>query len=254
MGTDIAAAGVGALENGRTVSGARGLRWFFVALGLVYLLVAIAGFAPSYVEFLAGTFEMHWFAHLHGGLMAGWLLLYISQATLVAARSTNLHRRLGLAAIALGIAIWLSMVIASVRVRLVLDPPVGHFLWDVFAREAALIVLFPVFFAWGVAKRRDAAAHKRLMTLATAVLMQPAIDRMQWIAALGSYSPIFYLLYPLLLYVLLAPLVAFDLVTRKRVHAVTLAGMSIVLLAHIIVFQLTGSPAWHEFAHRLLPP
>jgi hypothetical protein len=143
------------------------------------------------------------------------------------------------------------MCVASVRVRLALDPPVDSFLWSVFAREAVLAVSFPVFFVSAVLARRNSAAHKRFMTFATAILLQAAIDRLPLLRALLAYSPAFLLLYPLCLYALIAPIVAFDIATDKRVHRVTLIGIGVTAIGHSTAALLFGNAAWHELAHGL---
>lgn len=53
------------------------IRYFFVAMACSYVLVAIVGFAPSYVDHFAGTARIHPIAHVHGTLMTSWLLLFL---------------------------------------------------------------------------------------------------------------------------------------------------------------------------------
>lgn len=226
-------------------------RYLFVALGALYVIVAVAGFAPGYLRYFAGAQDIHWFAHLHGALMGAWLCLYVAQATLAASGRVELHRALGLVGAVLGAVIWISMCVASVRVRLALDPPVDSFLWDVFAREVVLAASFPALFVSAILARRNPAVHKRLMTFATAILLQAAIDRLPMLRALAVYSPGFRLLYPLCLYALIAPLVVFDVATDRRVHRATLAGIGLMLIGHVTEASLAGSGAWHELAHGL---
>jgi hypothetical protein len=226
-------------------------RYLFVALGVIFVATASAGFAPSYRAYAAGTRDIHWFAHVHGALMSAWLAVFVVQASLVAAGAVRLHRLLGLAGAALGATIWLSMCIASVRVRVALDPPLDSFLWDVWLRELALSTIFLTFFVAAILKRRDPATHKRLMTLATVVLLQAAIDRLPVLRELTTYSLHFRWLYVGCLYALLAPLVAFDLATLGRLHRATLAGLSITLAGFAVVIAVTGRPWWHEFAYGL---
>jgi hypothetical protein len=227
-------------------------RYFFVWLGLTYAAVAVAGFAPIYLRYFNGAAQIHWFAHLHGALMSSWLLLYITQALLAASGSLRRHRTLGAFGIALAVLIWLSMCIAPVRVRLALNPPPNHPLWGVFALEIAILALFSIFFVWGIRRRQDGEAHKRLMTLATAVLLQAAIDRNPGLRMLVGYSRTFVWLFPVALLALIAPLIVFDRVTLKRIHSVTLIGIGMVLIAHGVVFQLRQLPAWRKFAYDLV--
>lgn len=81
------------------------LRYFFAALGLSYALVAVVGFAPSYVDYFAGTLEIPPIAHVHGALMTAWLLLFIVQTSFAASGALKWHRTLGLAAIGLAAVI-----------------------------------------------------------------------------------------------------------------------------------------------------
>jgi hypothetical protein len=85
---------------------------------VLYVIVAAAGFVPGYLRYFAGARDIHWFAHLHGALMGAWLCLYVAQAALAASGAVRSHRALGLAGVALGAVIWISMCVASVRVRL----------------------------------------------------------------------------------------------------------------------------------------
>src|SRR5437016_2208601 len=55
------------------------------------------GFARSY--FLAGMFKAplpNWLIHLHGAAFTSWILLLITQTSLVAANRVDVHRKLGL--------------------------------------------------------------------------------------------------------------------------------------------------------------
>ena len=67
---------------------------FFTGMGLVALLVALIGFAPSYyLRSFSAAEPLTTLVHLHGGLATAWLLLFIAQTSLVSAGRTDLHRR-----------------------------------------------------------------------------------------------------------------------------------------------------------------
>jgi hypothetical protein len=224
-------------------------RYFFVALASSYALVAVIGFAPNYVDYFAGTLEIPPIAHVHGALMAAWLLLFIVQTGFAASGALKWHRTLGLAAIGLASVIWISMAVVTVNVLIRDKPEVDSFLYDVLPRQLAVIALFGLFFVWGVLVRRRASSHKRLLALATLVLLQAAVDRMGWLPEFGlpSFWP-----YAIRLDVLLIPLFVFDVVSIKRIHPVTLIGAFAILVAHTIISLLEGSPAWHNFAHAMV--
>jgi hypothetical protein len=220
-------------------------RYFFVALGAFYVLVAIAGFLPSYIRYFAGTRDIHWVAHLHGAVMSAWLLLFVIQSSLAASGSLRLHRTLGFVGTAVAGVVWASMCVAMVRVRVALNPPVSSFLWDVLLIELLLVILLPIFVTCGVRARRVPLAHKRFMVFAFAVPLQAAIDRIRWLPDLGlprHWDKDFYV------YGLLLPLVVFDILSSGRVHRVTAVGFVTVVLGHVVVNLFWGSAAWHRAA------
>ena len=77
-------------------------RRFYGLAALVAALIAFAGFARTY--YLKGAFgspALPGLVHLHGIVMTAWIVLFAVQASLVAARRVDLHRKLGIAGAAL---------------------------------------------------------------------------------------------------------------------------------------------------------
>ena len=72
---------------------------FFTVLGLIMLTLAIAGFWPQYFSAVTGRAPdettQFWLIHLHAVLFIGWLLIYISQATLIMSGLARVHLKLG---------------------------------------------------------------------------------------------------------------------------------------------------------------
>jgi hypothetical protein len=214
-------------------------RWrhFYVVLAVLYTVLAIVGFTPSFV---VGP-PIPVVAYVHGALMAGWLALFLMQTRLAAAGELSRHRELGRAGAWFAVAIWLSMVVAMVTGHVRQHPPVESFLYDVLMVELALIVLFAVFFGWAILFRGRPAWHRRLMALATLVLVQAGLDRMGWQPLPG----------PMLVWILLVPFVVFDVVTTRRVHPATLIGAALIIASHVMIIVNWGNPAWHAFAQGL---
>src|SRR5580765_7023752 len=70
---------------------------FFTCMAVAMLLTAFAGFARTY--YLAGVFRAplpSLIIHLHGAAFSCWILLLVTQTSLVAAGRTDIHRRLGI--------------------------------------------------------------------------------------------------------------------------------------------------------------
>src|SRR5450631_345149 len=80
-------------------------RRFFTGLAVAVALSVFAGFAPTYyLKGLYGTRALSPFLHFHGMLFTSWILLFVTQTTLVAAKRTDLHRRLGIVGALLAVA------------------------------------------------------------------------------------------------------------------------------------------------------
>jgi hypothetical protein len=221
------------------------VRYFFVGMSILFLIISVLGFVPSYQAMYDGTrkFPIHWIAHVHGALMTTWLLVFITQTILAAKEQLKFHRKLGLFSVALGVLIWISMWIASVRALIGFNPPVGHFLFDVLILQFYGIVLFGLFFTWGILERKRAATHKRLLFLSTLVLMQAGIDRMHWLPGLhmALFVPFFYW------DALLIPLFIYDWIVLKRIHKITWIGTLLYVISQVAVTKIWGLPAWHNF-------
>jgi len=80
------------------VTGKRRDHIFYTGLAVVAAAIVFAGFARTYyLKDLFGKPPLPPLLHLHGALFTSWLVLLLSQVTLVAARRTEIHRRLGVA-------------------------------------------------------------------------------------------------------------------------------------------------------------
>lgn len=221
------------------------MRYYLFFLGLLYIVVALVGFTPSYQAHFARQYHIFPIAHIHGALMAMFLLLFVGQTYLVASNNIQYHRKLGMASLVIAPLAWISMLLATRRPLVAEVLPVDHFLFDVLLVQLMLIILFPILFVWGMLARRNPQIHKRVMVFLIVIILQVAIDRMRWL-------PIFHL--PkhfgsdIYVYLLLLPLLIFDLITLRRIHKITLICLAILVAAHFGVSVLFESPDWHKFA------
>jgi hypothetical protein len=227
----------------------RKARYFFVAMAFLFLIISVAGFVPNYLDMYAGTFPIHWLAHVHGALMTSWLLVFITQTMLAANGRLKFHRQLGQFSVVLGALIWISMWAVSIRVLIGDNPPVDSILFDVLLTEFYGIALFGLFFTWGILVRKNGAAHKRLVFLATLVLIQAGIDRIHWLPMFGIGYPLVFFLY---LDSMVVALFIYDLIVLKRIHKITCIGALLYAVVQSTVVILWGSPGWHSFWFNLM--
>jgi hypothetical protein len=226
------------------------VRYFFVGMAILFPLVIASGFTPSYVAMNAGQFTPHWFVHIHAAIMATWLLLFLTQSVLAVKENLRFHRRLGQVAAVFGILVALAMITASTRVRIADPPAQESFLWDVLLLELYIVILFIVFFTWGILVRKNAAAHKRLLLVATLVLIQAGIDRTRWLPWLGDAIFVRFIYLDLFL----IPLLVYDLFNIGKVHRITVMVSAIIVALQIAVTLTWGSMAWHRFWFNRITP
>ena len=211
---------------------------FFLAMSLAILMTVVLGFGPTY--FYKGTVFAKLpsvLVHLHGAVFSTWVILYVVQTALVAKKKIRLHRTLGtFGACVAGLMVVLGWAATIANVRRGGTPRIftpAEFLvincWG--------ILLFAAMVAWAIVKRRDGAAHKRLMLFATIGVMPPAITRFQ----LMMHWPGFAI--PLWMLMLCLAVLVFDVATRKRPHYATVVGTLVTFSVPVTATAL-GKTAW----------
>lgn len=244
-------------------------RWIYVFTVALFFAIVFAGFIPDSLEKIAAVdagsrppFPL--VMHLHAVLMASYLSLLMTQTWLAATGKLRLHMQLGVAAAAI--------VPALVVVGLVLVQTIYHETWaaaqaaapvarekleavllrkeNILLVQIRMSVLFPTFIAIGLlARRTDAGLHKRMMILATVVVLPPALNRITWLP--GTFPNSFV---PTELYMLLAiaPMFIWDISRNGFVHKAYLIWFGISLPFAIALHALWNTPMWHETARGLL--
>ena len=224
-------------------------RWYFLTMAVVMIVVAIAGFAPSIVDPSRRLGPMTLLVTVHGVLFFLWLLLFLLQTTLIAARRVDLHRRMGIVAVVLlCLLVPLSYEVTVQMVRRGFDlsgdqlgttgDPLFGSIFNFFA-----VIEFPLLAGVALAYRRRKEIHKRLMLFANISLMGPPITHF-----LGHFGLLtaFTVLAGLAMFFLSA--VAGDYLSARRVHPLT-ATLAILLFLVQPIQALVGSTAaWHHFA------
>ena len=203
----------------------RYVRYFFVAMASLFPVLVLLGFGPGVLAMSSGALKVHWLVHVHGAVMAGWLLIFLVQTLLAAKGNLKFHRQLGLFSTVYAAIVWISMVTVSLR----LGAP-----WEILLFQLHVPGLFGLFFTWGILVRKNTPAHKRLLFLATLVLLLAAIGRIQWLPGI-SIGPLVFFSY---LDALLIPLFVYDFFTGERLHKITLLGSACLIVVQLIVLMV----------------
>jgi hypothetical protein len=222
-------------------------RYFFVAMASFFIIISAVGFGQSLQAIQAQKITIFWFVHVHGVLTSMWLLVFLTQAILATTGNLKFHRQLGQFSLVLGILVFafVGVVIFHAHVGY----PIGtNVSWSTVLFLVLTMSLFGLFFTWGIIVRKNAAAHKRLLFLATLVLISAGFNRVLLFAGVnptilwldspslnGMPNPSALLFYNNLL---LIPLFIYDLVTLRSIHKYTLIASGCIIAVHIITLTL----------------
>ena len=223
----------------------QGARRFYVGMAIAILITVLLGFSRTYfLKSYFGTPELSLLVHIHGLVFTSWVLLFLTQTTLIATDRTDLHRRLGvggavLAALLLIVGTTTAILrVASGRPSPIPGVPPLSFL----AVPLFDMVVFAILIGAGLALRNRPETHKRLMTLATIALTSAPIARLAFVRPGGP--PAFFGLTDLFIVAMLVH----DLATRRKVHPATIWGGLAIVASQPLRLMISGTPAWLAFA------
>ena len=203
-------------------------------MAVLFVATAVIGFGPNSVAILNGTkANPPLIIHLHAAAMASWLALLLAQAALIANGNGRLHRKLGM------VSVVLAPIMVVIMFVLAFPLPEGREHVNAIAViQIKRIMLFSLFFTWALLSRKsDTAAHRRLMFLATLVVLDAAFNRMKFLPTLG-YENLIAVRHAWEL-VLLVPIAAYDIATIGRLHRVNAIGLPL-----IVAFSVVASLLW----------
>jgi hypothetical protein len=247
----------------------------YVFMAALFVATAIASFAPTSFGLISRVYSGQQplpppVVHFHAAAMSLWLLLLSAQAVLANVGKLDIHRKLGLISLLLAPCILVSMygmdlygietfTSENTVVASAIAPPeraaqLKHYAASILLIHGSSYLLFPAFYLWAILVRRnDNETHKRLMILATLVLMIPGIGRLLSVTRVLPDLGLnlvdarhFYLL------VLIAPALIYEIVKQRIPHRAYMVGVALIGIWMITAHLLWSSAWWVENAPRLL--
>ena len=228
-------------------------RAFYSGMAVAMAITVIVGFSSTYYLKLFGDAAMTTISglpftalvHVHGALFTCWVLFFVVQTSLVASGRVAVHRRTGVAGVALGAA----MVVVGVALALASaargTAPPGIDPLSFLAVPLFDMVLFATFLTAAVVKRPDREAHKRLMLLAYISLLAAPIARIPGVLPLGPFG------YFGLAFAFVVIGAVYDRISRGRVHRVYLWGGALFAVSVPARLLISTTAAWKSFATAL---
>jgi len=228
-------------------------RIVYVFTAALFVVVAVVGFAPRSVAILGRKVPSPpVIVHVHAALMVGWLLLFLAQTSLIAAARRRWHQTLGFVSLVLAPAMVVTMIGATITgYGAATRAGFGELASNILLAQIKAVVLFALFCAWAVLTRRAAPdTHKRMMLMATLVLMDAATGRIEWLP--GNVLSNSYAMAPFYHLALLAPALVSDVVRSGRLHRAYVIGLSLLLLFMAATRVLWSVPWWLRTAPMLM--
>jgi hypothetical protein len=209
---------------------------FYVGAAIFVIVLSIIGFGPSIIDQSRRNAPSTLLVMAHGIAVGGWLLLFLTQAILVATGRTAIHRRFGI----VGPGLALLMIVLGYVVLIHFGRRGYDVSGDVIRalsrtgsrRFNPAVILFPlgellsfgVLVGAGLWYRHRADVHKRLMLLAMVpILGEPILHLVghvagRWPSLRGKGTPISVAA----TLVLLSASAMYDRLSRRHIHPVSL--------------------------------
>jgi hypothetical protein len=253
-----------------TVTGSRRRveRWFYIGAALFMILLSMAGFGPSLIDQSRRNAPPTPLVMAHSIVTSAWLLLFLTQATLVATRRIAVHRRVGRVGPVLALGLILVGGIASIELA-----RRGYDLSGDLTRAFAIpgkrrpgavsVLLFPfselltfgVLVAAGLWYRHRREIHKRLMLLALVPLATEPVVHMvgHAIGYWPTHGGAGRIIGPTITLLLLSVSAIHDRVSHGRIHPVSV-WVPLVVFAwmNAVPFVVLPSDAWHHLSAWLI--
>lgn len=188
---------------------------------------------------------------VHGTVLTLWFMLTVQQAWSARTGRKARHARTAWAALPLLIGVVASGAWVNTALALQItsaDDPENMFIWANYMSLLSFVVLV----ALAVAKRRQLAAHRRLMLLASIAIIGPAFARFAFWPAFGLgklglvLAPAF-AVGGMLLLVLIA--IGYDIATLRKPQAATWGGLAGIVLPLVAGTAVALSGAGFALLH-----
>ena len=237
----------------------------YVVMAVIFAVTAIAGFAPTSLRLISRVSSGQqafppFIVHFHAASMSLWLLLLLGQSILMYTGNQNLHKKLGILSLILAPCVLISMYgVEMLSAQRFLSAPEGmqRAMGNIpsgLLIHAVSYLFFPLFYLWSIlVRQKDSESHKRLMILATLVLMVPGLGRLLSVTrVLPDFGLNLVDSRHLYLLLLIAPAIGYDMFKRGLPHRSYVTGITLVVIWIVLAHFFWGTSWWAELSLKLL--
>lgn len=221
---------------------------YFFCLAMVGLLAVLIGFAKTFIIPVSkGSFSAPVIVYIHGAFAFSWILLFIIQTSLINLKKYRTHILIGTLGIFIAAGTAFTMLpVGMYAANKELKQGLGDTAISGILGVCTSAILFLSLVAAALINRKKTAAHKRLMLLATIVVLWPAWFRFRhyfpsvprpdiWFAVVLADS-------------LIVISCVWDKLINGSIHPVFKYVGSFIILEHIFEVNYFDSPGWRIIA------
>jgi hypothetical protein len=238
---------------------------FYLLILIIIWAAILSGFINDVIKKNAeGKLHFPIIVHVHAAAFVSWLILFTIQLFLIRKGNYSLHKKLGIAgAVLAGLMVVLGCLtgMVSEHVKYGTSDSDPAFLAVMFGD----MLLFGILAGTGIMLRKDGSAHKRLMLLATVVIIDagtgrwfsfkiaPFFGNMYWTyhtLAQGFLPYVGFQMLPVLILILTIGL--YDVITRRKLHPAYIMALLLYLLVYLIAAWLYFNPEWLKIATKII--
>ncbi len=217
-------------------------------IGLVAVLI---GFGKTFiVPVTNGTFSAPVAVYVHGAFAFSWIMLFLTQTWLIHRRKYNTHMFLGSFGIFIAIGAAFTMLPAGMYAA---NRGLRQGLGEIAISEIVGVVTSACMFLGiviaALINRRNAAAHKRLMLLATLVVLWPAWFRFRNYFPSVPRPELWFAVVLADIFIVISCI--WDKIRNGRIHPVFKYVGLFIIMEHIFEVICFDSPGWRIVAKNI---
>lgn len=212
---------------------------------LVFVTVQV-GFHATYIRYFPDFKQFNWLHHIHGALMASWVILLVVQPILIHKRKFVTHRFIGKLTYLIAPLLIISILFAA---KFNYTSSIAEYSFvEVFSGQSITwmaLFNFVLFYSLAIFYKKDTAKHLRFMIGTALVMIGPSLDRI--IFSYFPISPEFDMSYIQLYFKvgLAAILLLNDIIKKKEWKPYLIVFLAFLFSA--FVYHARYSEAWLAF-------
>lgn len=224
---------------------------FFLVLGFIGLFAVLAGFLKTFIVPVSkGDFKAPTIIFIHGFFAAAWVVLFVVQSFLIQKNKYKTHMTLGYLGLVIALGAGLTIIPAGFeQVKRELGLGFGEIAISGIVGVFTTAIMYLSLVAMGLWYRKNGAAHKRLMALATLVLLWPAWFRFRHYFPSVPRPDIWFAVVLADSFIILG--ILWDKWTNKKVHWTFLYLGLLIIAEHVFEVLTFDSELWRWIANCL---